>query len=47
MKTWLLPAFFAISLVPAVAGDPPGYARALIGHVNKIVPEGVVVDGVK
>jgi hypothetical protein len=46
MKTWLLLAFFAIGLVPAVAHDPPGYPRALIGHVTKIVPQGVVVESV-
>jgi hypothetical protein len=47
MKIWALLAFFVIGLLPVIASDPPGYARALIGRVSKIVPEGVVVDGIK
>jgi hypothetical protein len=37
-------AFLAIGFISAVASDPPGYARALIGHVISVLPEGVLVD---
>ena len=47
MKAWLLLAFFAVSLTSAVAGDPPGYPRVLIGRVSNVVPEGIVIDVVK
>ena len=46
MRTWVLPVSFALGLGTALADDPPGYARALIGHVTQIVPEGLIVEGV-
>lgn len=47
MKIAALLAFLASGVCSAMAGDPPGYARALIGYVDRVIPEGVVVDGVK
>jgi hypothetical protein len=48
MKIRMMLAFSAIGLGTAFAGggDPPGYARALIGHVLNVLPEGLVVQGV-
>ena len=37
--------FLALGVCSALAHDPPGYARAFIGRVIGLPPEGVVVQG--
>lgn len=46
MRSWVVLALFACAMISARADDPPGYPRALIGHVKAVIHQGVIVEGV-